>query len=152
MADTRGMNRLADIFFSGETGLGRSLLAFLIAPPVASFALAAFWMASLSGPDPVDPGLGLLEILFAAALATALAGALVAYVGMMLVGLPAWLVLRLAGLEGALSYGLAGALGGAMLGPQVIVPPVLAGGPQANGAVAGLIMMLLFWWMARRHS
>ena len=145
------MHWLRQIFSNGDTSLRRSVVAFVVAPLIASYLFSALMIGRMAVRDSVEMGEAIGGILFGSAMATALVGWMMAYAGMAAVGLPAWLALRFTNLEGTVSYALAGALGGALFGPHLLIPPIFGDRPAANGAAAGLMLMILFWWIARRR-
>jgi hypothetical protein len=145
------MLRLRRAFSSGETSLRRAIIAFIVAPPLASFVFAALWAASVSFHDSAGIGETLLKIILWALLATVLAGAPVAYIGMGAVGLPTWILLRFTRREATLTYMVAGAAGGALLAQVIPIAPLFGDRPAANGAAAGATLMLAFWVIAHRR-
>jgi hypothetical protein len=142
--------RWQSIFSTGDSSLARSVVAFVFAPPLASYVFAALAIATLAVRDTAPLDQALAGIVLAPIVITVFGGALFAYIGMAAVGLPAWLVLRFTNCEASLSYLLAGAVGGARLGPEMSLPPVIRENTALNGALAGVTLMLVFWWIARR--
>ena len=145
------MNGLRRAFSSGETTPRRAIIAFIVAPPLASFIFAALWAASASLHDPAGIGETLLKIILWALLATVTLGAPAAYIGMGAVGLPAWAVLHFTRFEATLTYMLAGAVGGALLAQVILIAPLFEERPAVNGAAAGITLMLVFWTIAHRR-
>ena len=145
------MSRSTSLFSTGDSSLIRSLIAFLLAPLLASYLFAALAISVLAVRDSAPLDQALPGVILGSAVITAFGGAIFAYIGMTAVGVPAWLVLRFTNREAALSYLLAGAIGGAMLGPQMPLPPIFRDNAILNGASAGVTLMLVFWRIARRR-
>ncbi len=151
------MSGLSDLYSTGSTSLGRSLVAFLVAPLlscllVVSSVLLWFLWGLPAGDHP--PSGGERAFLFAAMVlwATAAMGAAMSYTGMALVGVPAWLLLRFTHNESGIAYTAIGAAGGWLIGPA-LGGHKWAGFPmEPAGAVGGGVALLLFWCIARRRS
>jgi hypothetical protein len=147
--------RLTNLYSTGSTGLGGAMLGFLLAPLISAFltvsAVVFLLLATIPGTPPDDPLKLIFGFLFAALWGTAAMGAPFTYLGMALIGLPAWLLLRFTNNESGLAYGLVGGAGGFLLAPTL-------GGHKWEGFpldLAGLgggaLAMLLFWSIGRRR-
>lgn len=145
------MSRTTSFWSTGDSALGRSFLAFLLAPPLASYVYTVLTTSVLAIRDGAPFDQALTGVVLGSVLITVLGGALFAYAGMAVVGFPAWLFLRFTNLESSLSYVLAGAIGGALVGPAMPLPPLIRVSAMANGAAAGATLMVLFWTIARRR-
>jgi len=148
--------RITDLYSTGSTSVQRSLVALILAPVISSLVIVSavilYFMLSIpaSDPAPAVPQVigGFAAVVF---LGTILMGGPAAVIGMILIGLPAWLLLRYTNNESAAAYGALGALGGWWLAPQL-------GGHKWDslplnwlGAAGGALALIVFWRIARRR-
>lgn len=156
------MFRFSDIYSTGSTGLGRSLIAFVVAPLFSSLIVVSGVVAFLvldipleSGPPGIGAAPGILQMIwgFAAAvlLGTLVIGGPVTYIGMALIGFPTWLLLRYTNNESAAAYAGMGALGGSWLGPALGGHKWEAFPLAWIGGCGGALALFLFWGIARRR-
>lgn len=150
------MARIRGIYSTGSTSLWRSLIAFLVAPLLSSLLVVSgvtlVMMLSVPASEEAPDILQLITgFLFAVLFGTLIVGGPLVYIGMIIIGLPTWLVLRFTHNESAWVYTAAGALGGWWLAPFL-------GGHKWEdyplnwaGATAGALALLLFWCMGRRR-
>ena len=141
--------RITGIYSTGDTTIGRSLLGFAVAPLTATLCVIlayASFVAPRLGGTPYDQLLNLLgAVLFCTTF-----GSFIAYIGMLLIGVPTWLVLRFTGNESALAYTLCGATGGWLL--ATILASKLSADPiRTLGVAVGALSLFLFWRIARRR-
>jgi hypothetical protein len=124
----------------------------LLSGPLIVSAVVLFFMSRIPAGDQV-PGVEQLLIGFAFAvfLATPIVGVPAAYIGMITIGVPAWLFLRFTNNESGAGYSVTGALGGWWLAPAL-------GGRKWEGfpldwigAAGGALALFLFWRIARRR-
>jgi hypothetical protein len=134
-----------------RSSLPKGVLAALLAPLVGAYLYGLLLVAAvvLNG-SPISPSDALLSIVTGAML-VALYGSALAYPGMVLVGLPSWFLLRRFRAEGALPYALCGFFGGFLLPPVKKHWSLLGESPLLHNAVAGALVMLVFWWIARER-
>lgn len=147
------LRRLAGVH---RSSIPQGIAAALAAPVFGTYLYGILNLTILALTSSAAPGhevsfvQGLFTII-GGALLIALFGAMLAYPGMILVGLPSWFILRRYRAEGALTYGLCGFFGGFMM-PTPKVRMSLVGEPLVvHNAVAGALVMLVFWWLARDH-
>ena len=134
-----------------RSSIPKGVLAALLAPLLGAYLYGLLLLTAvvLSG-SPPSLSDAFLSILTGAML-VALFGAALAYPGMVLVGLPAWFLLRRFRAEGALPYALCGFFGGFLLPPVKKHWSLLGESPLLHNAVAGALVMLMFWWIARER-
>lgn len=144
----------AQLFSTGRTSGGRALIAFFVAPLVSSIITIAVTVLLLLGRMPAgDNPPDALQVVVMSVVtiiwAWLVMGVPWTMMGMAVVGLPTYFLLRVTRNESGLAYGGLGALGGYWLAPQL-------GGHKWDwfpldfiGAAAGAMTMLLFWRWAR---
>jgi hypothetical protein len=129
----------------------RGIAAALVAPLFGAYLYGVLLLTILALKGPVPPFFEALFGIAAGALLITLFGSLLAYLGMVFIGLPSWFVLRRFRLEGALPYAACGFFGGFLL-PVMKVRISQFGEPLAlHNAIAGALVMLVFWWLARDY-
>ena len=150
------MGGILRIYSTGTTGGGGVLLGFLVAPAISSVVAVALavtiFFAQLSGEAPGGAAEIVASGLFATGWMVIAFGAPAAYIGMLLVGLPAWLLLRLTRNESAIAYTITGAAGGWWLAPALAGNGWAAFPMGAVGMFAGALTLWLFWRMAKRDE
>jgi hypothetical protein len=148
------MFRFIDMYSTGSTSLRRSLIAFIAAPLVSSLLVVsgvvlAFMLRIPAGDEPPDLVQVLRGFIGAVFFGTLMLGGPLTFIGMLVVGFPAWLLLRFTHNESAVAYALLGALGGWWLAPR-LGGHKWAGFPlDTVGACEGALALFLFWRMAR---
>jgi hypothetical protein len=145
-----------------SSDLRRSLVGFVVAPPLGAgtysilITIAFSGLRLATGEAELPAGLvgipiaGLL-LIFMGLLGTFF-GSPLAYFGMLLVGLPSWFLLRYTNKESGIAYAFLGFLGGG-----VAMPKIWGGSGsdpwelwRIHGAIAGCIVLTIFWKIARR--
>jgi hypothetical protein len=144
--------RFDDLFSSAGTSTRRSIAAFIAAPLVGTYVYGLLLCVAALFYRWPQPAGEVAALVGAGPLFIVLFGAMLSYPGIVLVGLPTWLLLRWARTEGLVPYTLAGVVGGTLLPPAqrgwsfVGEPHVL------HNQVAGALVMATFWLIARRRT
>ena len=142
--------RITGIYSTGDSSLGRSLLGFAVSPLASTLCIISAYSFILSLGSAQSPQEQLSSILGAVLVGTTF-GAVIAYFGMLIVGVPTWFLLRFTGNESAIAYGLCGAAGGWLLAPIAAKPKVSGDPIEALGISIGALSLILFWRIARRR-
>ena len=139
-----------------RTTLRRSAAAFVLAPPLGAGAYTVlFGLASWAGNPAARDVVGDLGSIGAIivgvpmlAIAGMIFGSIAAYPGMLLFGLPCWIVMRGWRGEFGLGYALHGAAGGALF-PEYKTGWTIFGEPYwLHNAIAGALVLYIFWRIA----
>ena len=137
---------------TGSTSASRAVAGFLISPYLATLLTLILTMLAMGWGHPVsDWNAKHVAIGFAVMPLLALIGSPVAYLGMLVIGLPTWLVLRFTNNESGLAYTLVGVLGGAVAGPLVGGQKLHALPMTLLGAVAGGLALFIFWQVSKQR-
>ncbi len=138
--------------FSVRTTVKGSVAAFALAPAVGSYAYALLLCGWALLYHPASTVGEIMMSLFGWAVLMAMAGAALSYAGIVLVGVPAWLVLRTVRGESLPSYALVGLVGG--LAVPLLLPnlSVVSRGSLAHCQIAGMFVMASFWLIAKERS
>lgn len=149
------MAGIQGLYSTGSTALGRSLLGFALAPllscllVMSGIMLYFFATAPVSVPPPTwDVVVG--AFLLGVAIGTLTLGGLLSYIGMGLIGVPAWLILRFTNNESGIAYTFIGAIGGWWIGPALGGRKWEGFPLDLTGACGGALALFLFWRIARR--
>jgi hypothetical protein len=144
------MSGLTDRYSTGSSALDRSVVGFALAPLIGTvIAVSMVTLVAITRLD-LKSSAPLREFVCAVLLGS-LFGAPLTYIGMFLVGLPTWLLLRFTNNESGLAYTLAGAAGGWVLAPSLGGAKLSAFPLEALGTSAGALSLCLFWLIARRR-
>ena len=145
----------SDRFSTGSTSVGRAAVAFFVAPLVSSVLVvsAVMWAGMSQIPPGPNPS-GLLQVLVAFLMGVMIGvitiGGLFTFIGMLLVGVPTWLLLRYTNNESGLAYTVVGLAGGVWLGPALGGHKWEAFPMEIAGGAGGALTLFLFWRLARR--
>lgn len=132
-----------------RSSIPQGLVAALLAPLLGAYCYGVLLLTVLALKGPVPPFFEGLFGILGGAILIALFGSILAYLGMVFIGLPSWLLLRRFRCEGALPYAACGFVGGFLL-PNMKVHLSQFGEPLGlHNAIAGALVMLVFWWLAR---
>lgn len=132
----------------GHTSIRRSILGFVVAPPlgVAAYVLTYFLIACVY--SAFDRSM-LASTMFYSMVVLVM-GPIIAFVGLTVVGIPSWLFLRRFDLESSYAYALIGAAGGFFVPTAKIDHFMIFSEPSAlHNAAAGGLVMLVFWSFAK---
>src|SRR5438270_1684216 len=144
--------RFDDLFSAIGSSKRRSIVAFLVAPLLGTYAygfLLCFAALVYQWPQPAGDAAALVGI---GPLFIVLFGTMLSYPGMLVIGFPTWLLLRWARAEGLIPYMMAGLAGGSLL-PKVQRGWSFVGEPHIlHNQVAGALVMAAFWLIARSQD
>jgi hypothetical protein len=91
-------------------------------------------------------------LVIAAPIFVVIFGTMLSYPGILLIGVPTWLLLRWARAEGLIPYAVAGFVGGSVLPPVQRGWSFLGEPPVLHNQMAGMLVMASFWFVARKRE
>ena len=134
-----------------ETSTRGSLLGFILAPLVGTYVYGlSLCVGGLIYQWPMPPR-DAVALVVAAPVFIVIFGTMLSYPGILLIGVPSWVLLKRAKAEGLIPYVVAGLVGGSVLPPVQRGWSFLSEPPVLHNQVAGMLVMASFWFIARNR-
>ncbi|MCW2395158.1 CBS-domain-containing membrane protein [Sphingobium sp. B1D7B] len=128
-------------------------MAFVIAPPAGLAAYLVIYLLVASMKSVLAQSASALAGAMFYSMVAIVMGPVLAFIGFAIVGFPSWLLLRSLKAESGYAYALIGLVGGWHIPAAKINGFTLLGEPVAlHNALAGCLVMLFFWRIARAKS
>ena len=138
-----------DTMARSRSSIRRGVLGAIFSPILGILAYSVLYLLACCIVDILTQSISKLPVALFYSPIVAMMGPLPAYIGFVLIGLPAWLILRRLDAESGFAYVGTGVLGG-LLFPSLDDGWTILGEPGViHNAIAGGLIMLFFWRIVR---